>query len=165
MDWSEVQYLFEWEGSLLDIYVFDTEIAIWQQLLAALDTSDYILRYSEDSVETAVPKHVSEIFAHREQTNVLLTVVAGRLSINCHFFTPHQIEFDIDPREVNDAEAFLDLRKFMRFLGQTLGRSIVLTPKGFETMHLLTYEPQADLWQLSSLVPSDNGEYNKENHE
>ena len=113
----------------------------WQQLLSALRVGDYSLRYSADGVQSPLPQQTEAAFARREEANVCLTIVVGSLNINCHFFTPQQIEFDIDPQEVNSAEAFTALLGFMRFVGKKLGRRVALTPENFETMTLLAYEP------------------------
>ena len=152
MDWKNVQHLFEWDGSWRDLYVFDTDIQVWQQLLSALCVNCYTLHYSEDGIPAPVPQQVELAFARREQVSVLLAIVVGSLNINCHFFVPEQIEFDIDPREVNGEEAFAALLGFMWFVGQSLGRRVTLTPENGEDETLLAYNPGKGEWERAKLV-------------
>ncbi len=72
----------------------------------------------------------------------------GRLSINCHFFTTEEIEFDIDPREITGESDFQALTEFMRFVGLKLSRRVALTPEGGPDEMLLEYDPISENWNV-----------------
>jgi hypothetical protein len=149
MNWRNVKHLFEWDGAWLDIYVFDTNAEAWQQLMDALRTSPYALTFRVDGETQPFPQHVSEVFAQREQANTLLNIQANGLTINCHFFRYEEIEIDINPREVQDEEAFSVVTDFMRFVGQRLRKRAVLTPENGADIPLITYYPDDDRWEYA----------------
>ena len=47
--------------------------------------------------------------------------------IACHFFTPDEIELDLDPAEVSSQGAMDSVLRFMGCLGSCLGRDVTLT--------------------------------------
>jgi hypothetical protein len=66
-----------------------------------------------------------------------------RVQVNCHFFGPGQIEFDIDPREIRDPAAFTLLLKFMADVGAAVEKEVRLTPENAPDCVLLRYNPVA----------------------
>ena len=146
MNWQEVKHLFEWDGSWRDISILNADTILWQKTLDALRRC-YSVQYREDGEDKSLPQTVTEMFARRNECSACLTINAGGLHINCHFFTVTQIEFDIDPREIKDEKNFADLRAFMRCIGRKLERDVILTPEGGEKEMLIAYNPQDDSWQ------------------
>jgi len=63
--------------------------------------------------------------------------------VNCHFFGPGQIEFDIDPREITDPAAFTLLLNFMVDVGAAVEKEVRLTPENAPDHVLLRYNPAA----------------------
>ena len=49
------------------------------------------------------------------------------LILNCHFFLPDQIEFDIDPKEVDSIESFQNVLEFMKVISKALDNQVTLT--------------------------------------
>jgi hypothetical protein len=150
LDWKAVQHLFEWDVALLDVYVFNADADLWQRLLDALRTSGYGLDFHVDGDVGVLPEHAAQVFALRQEADTCLSVWAGDLRINFHFFTLEQIEFDIDPRDVNET-SLSDLLVFLRYIGLHLQRRVVLTPEGAEDLTLLAYEPEGNRWEYTAL--------------
>ena len=62
---------------------------------------------------------------------------------NCHFFTPDEIEFDIDPREVVGQPQLDGVFEFMRSLAQSVGRDAILCPEGCSQIVIFRVRPDA----------------------
>jgi hypothetical protein len=61
-----------------------------------------------------------------------MSVSAGSVQLNCHFFCANEIEFDLDPREVH-GQADLDaLLSFMEMIAVATAKPVLMTP---ENMH------------------------------
>ena len=59
----------------------------------------------------------------------LLSVRFCGVLANCHFFTPEEIEFDIDPREVVGQTELDGLFGFMSCLAEAVGQDVILCPE------------------------------------
>lgn len=152
MNWQDVEAEFEWDGSLRDLYVLETDRETWQKALDFLRTSAYPLSYFVDGEGAELPAEVAAIFSRRSATSPLLSVDVYGIHINCHFFVEEQIEFDVDPREVNDEARFGHLCEFIQRLGQNLGRSVILTPEtsGHEEQEvIIRYLPMDDHFEYT----------------
>lgn len=62
----------------------------------------------------------------------------------CHFFTPDEIEFDIDPRAIDSQAQCERLVDFIRALGQAVGKAVLLTPENAPEYPYLRYDPLTD---------------------
>ena len=140
MIWED---LFAWEGSLIDMYVLDTTLEDWQRLLDFLLASPYALRYSRDGATEPLPDRIEVIFAERSVANVALFIDESQLSLNCHFFAPDEIEFDLNPRAIDGQPRLVRMLDFMRALGSTLGKEIILTPENLQERPLCRFDPRA----------------------
>ena len=63
----------------------------------------------------------------REMETKSLTIHLGQIKINCHFFLVEEIEFDIDPKEINSISDFEILEDFMTSISEALQVQITLT--------------------------------------
>ena len=143
MEWEKVQSAFEWDGSWRDIYVLDASLDDWQRLLDFLRTSRYNLTFSRVSVEP-LPAHAAEAFGGPDDVRPLLQIDVDGVVVNSHFFAEDEIEFDLDPREVEvsaDAEAVFE---FMGGVGRALGKPVILTPENMSELALVAYDPATD---------------------
>jgi hypothetical protein len=75
--------------------------------------------------------------------------------INCHFFQDDEIEFDLDPCEVTDATKAEALAVFMRALGDTTGRVVVLTGDNTKDQIIAQYSSEAGevIWTAKRVRP------------
>ena len=46
--------------------------------------------------------------------------------MNCHFFQDDEIEFDINPKEINSIKDFELIESFMYDISETLGKEVIL---------------------------------------
>jgi len=145
MGWEHHKDLFAWDGSLIDIYVLDTTLEDWQRLLDFLRASPYDLRYSGHSDAAPLPDRAETIFAQNWEAHVALSIDESQLSLKCHFFTPDEIEFDLNPHAIDGQPRLDRLLDFMRALGSTLGKAVILTPENFQQRPLYRFDPRTDI--------------------
>jgi hypothetical protein len=142
MEWERHRELFEWDGSLIDIYVLDTTMADWQRMLDCVRSSAYELRYRvEGAADLPLPQRVEAIFAQRSDAGTLLTIDAPQLCVNCHFFTVEEIDFDIDPRAIDGQPRLDRLVDFIGMLRDALNKEVLLTPENL---------PSRPLWRFNA---------------
>jgi hypothetical protein len=132
------------DGSLRDIYVFNTVPDDWDALLALAQAHPH--EYTRDGISTSLPGTTS-IFQARDHSH-LLSVLAGTVRINCHFFAPDEIELDIDPREVKGPEEHAAVLLFVEQLARATGKDAVLTPESTREIVLLHYQQAGQTWQI-----------------
>jgi hypothetical protein len=125
--WQTCKKDFEWDGSWRDIYVFKTTLDDWRALCACLRAA-YELGFQIDGITQPFPPAPEEVFAIRKQGSPLLRVRVGGILVACHFFTPEQMEFDIDPREVTSQSDLDALLGFLRRVGDAVGKPVAVTP-------------------------------------
>lgn len=116
---------FEWDGSLMDVWVAPTTLADWQAayewLFLNFDTS-----YETGGRMSLPPADVEHCFS---DPSSMLRVKVGHFTANAHFFDDSEIELDLDPREID--EAGLDtLKEFMEGLSRALGKPVNLSGEG-----------------------------------
>ena len=90
MNWQEYKTAFEWDGSWRDIYVLDTNINDWQQLLDFLRESSYIAIY-HGLIGPELPTTIQEIFEIQKQSISSMSIDIGQIRVNCHFFSEIKI--------------------------------------------------------------------------
>ncbi|MGS0646705.1 hypothetical protein ACU81Q_03620 [Komagataeibacter melomenusus] len=127
MDWAARRHHFRWDGALRDIYVMPATMADWQRVLTSLRHEPARLDYQLDGTSAPLPATVTAIFAATRSHAVTLACHMGKAVYACHFFSPEQIEFDLDPRSVQSGHALRDLRHFMTTLARACDRTCVLT--------------------------------------
>lgn len=124
--WNDIQWIFEPDGSLRDIYVQDISLREWEKLIDYLNDS-FDLTYSDkDKIDK---KYALDYLQDTsgEIENKSLTIHLGQIKVNCHFFHAEQIEFDIDPKEVNSLGDFENVEKLMISISETLQEQVTLT--------------------------------------
>jgi hypothetical protein len=134
------------EGAFLDIYVLSTTVDEWQQLIETVRGRAWPSSYYLDHEPAPMPSDVREIFAHREVANCLWQIrPSSDLWINCNFFDQEEIEFSVDPREI-DAQQHLDtMCEFISTIGRTLGKPVLACIEGEpRAPAMMRYEPATD---------------------
>lgn len=138
--WDACRREFEPDGALRDIYVYGTTIDHWRTLFDALRAT-YVLEYSVDGTARPLPTIVDETFTTRDTASPSLHFRVGGILVACHFFTTTEIEFDISPREVASQAALNELLGFLRLVGDTLGRMVIMSYESDGQHPFITYEP------------------------
>lgn len=144
MDWKTVASEFAWDGSLRDMYVFATSLAEWDQFLEALQVWGYATRFSIDGEPAVLPQTATDAFEILQRAMPLLQIDLGGITLCCHFFTDEELELDLDPLEIDSPQKLALLTEFMRQLGRTLQRPVVVTPENSPEISILCYEPNTD---------------------
>jgi len=142
---------FHADSGLRDIYVFNTDKADWQTLIDDLrSNTTYSIRFLLDQKLQPLPHKVETIFHLAQDYAVSLRIDEEQLNLHCYFFTPDQIEFDLDPRDIQSDDRLVRLLDFIHHLGNLLQKPIVLTPESVETIYYLTFDPKTgkDEWSL-----------------
>lgn len=133
---------FEADGSLRDIYVLNTNSEDWNTLVSELAASEF-------NVEISAPFEVSDHFQAEAalkhvQTTAPVTLkvdVSQNVSAHSHFFTPEEVEFDFDPREVRTEADVASILGFMKAIGDILSKDVILTQEGAQNEDIATYKP------------------------
>lgn len=60
------------------------------------------------------------------------SIIIDSIVINTHFFSDQQIEFDIDPREINSSLDLERILRFMRSISSILQKEIILSAENSE---------------------------------
>ena len=141
ISWETCKNEFAWDGSLRDIYVLNTTIDDWRQLFAKLLVY-YKFSFQVDENPLSFPNKVDEVFAIRTRKNVLLNLAVGSTSAACHFFTPDEVEFDIDPRQVTSQSDLNSLLDFLRLIGITTNKPVLLSPENLPDKPIMIYNPR-----------------------
>ncbi|MCA9641331.1 MAG: hypothetical protein KC492_11575 [Myxococcales bacterium] len=142
MEWSKVSAQLVWDGSLRDLYVFETSEADWDAFLRALSSWPYETSFLIDGEPSELPPSAGAAFSIRERAAPILRVNVSGITVCAHFFTPDELELDIDPREVSDHEKLAALSQFISRLGQVLDRPVLLTHENRPEHFIARYLPR-----------------------
>jgi hypothetical protein len=143
MDWKQIAGDFEADGSLRDIYVLGTTLVDWQNVIAGLYKFDPPPIFKINDVPTEIPLDIQEIFNMRSLASTLLSFPLGKMHLNCNFFQDDEIEFDLDPAEVDGQQEIDRLETFMRYLAKTTNKMVILTPENTKETSILRCSPES----------------------
>ncbi len=143
MDWRMIASDFTWNGSWRDIYVLETSEADWQAVWDVLRAWEPPAVFIVDGVVEPMPACVEAVLAFRDQQSALLSFYVGPVRLNCHFFSQDEIEFDLDPREVTGPVKAGTLADFLKLLGETTGKSVVLTEENAKEILIARYAAES----------------------
>jgi hypothetical protein len=134
--------------ALFDIYVFDTGAHDWELLLGLLRDGPFKLTFSGDSRPCPLPSTVREIFEMKATTAVSLNIDFSGLTANCFFFTPEEIELDIDPREFRFETQLNSLSTLIAGIGDLLNKEVVLALENSPQQRVTVYSPHTKEFQV-----------------
>ena len=125
-EWNDIKWIFEPDGSCRDIYVQDISIREWEILIDHLN-ENFDLEYS--GVDNIDKKYIIEFLQDStgDMERVPVTINLRHIKANCYFFLAEQIEFDIDPKEVNSLSDFELIESFMTSISEVLHEQVTLT--------------------------------------
>ena len=141
MKWEDYKVEFEFDGSWRDIYVLNTTISHWQLLIDFLHSDIYEHSCTVGGDESELPSLAKEIFDAEHEFKPLLHLTVGSAILNCHFFTDEEIEFDIDPREIQSERQAEQIFAFMRQIGELLDKEVILTPENLREVPIFKFLP------------------------
>jgi hypothetical protein len=144
--WGTFAGEFYRDGSLRDIYVFNTRLRDWANAAAFIVDQKYKVEFSGAWAQPRFPSDIAKLFPKGPESE--LTVLAIELSgveVNCHFFSPNEIEFDLDPAEVSDPSKLDGVFNFMKGLANAVGKDVVLTPENMPQIEIFRCRHHGDL--------------------
>jgi hypothetical protein len=149
------KWIFEPDGSLLDIYVQETKLVDWLTLIDFLN-ENYKIKYvptSDNETKDLINKDYVTSFL-LDTTGELecrtVSVFSDNLVFNCHFFLQDEIEFDADPREFKGQKDFETVIAFMTAISKTLNKEIILTAEGSPDIPLIILDSSTGLLKIST---------------
>lgn len=130
MNWKEIEWIFEKDGALRDIYIQNTSILDWKKVVDLLN-AEYKLAFGiseKDSIDKIDFKFVEAMFTDKtgELEAKSATIDLSGIIVKCHFFVEEQIEFDVNPSEINSKIDFEKLTDFMKNISAKLEKQILL---------------------------------------
>ncbi len=143
MDRSQIAPDFTPDGSLRDIYILGTSIDDWALVWNVLTASDR-LAFDVDGIASTPPADVREAFALHASHSVTACYRLGKQRLNCHFFVEEEVEFDLDPRDVDGPVEAERLGQFLVVLGRTTSKEVRLTAENEPEAVIARYSPTSD---------------------
>ena len=140
--WDTCKEDFRGDGSLRDIYITPSTLADWRALYPVLRSYPGV-EYSVDGVSQTPPDSVEQAFAVRQSASPMLRFRVGQVLVVFHFFSEDEIECDFVPNEITsqtDLDALLD---FIRRLGDTTRKRVVITPENGRERPFITYDSES----------------------
>lgn len=130
--WKNIKWIFEPDGALRDIYVQDVSLNEWRKVIDLINekyqvanqiNKDYVVEYLTDETGEIESKSAS--------------IFLGKIQLNCHFVLEDQIEFDLDPKEVNSIEDFELIEGFMIEISKLINSQITLADENNPKLPLI----------------------------
>jgi hypothetical protein len=131
-DWNDIKWIFEPNGALIDIYVQEVSANDWGKIIDLIN-KNYEVYFGETGEsknnQKIDKKYVIEYLTDHSGEKVIksASIVLDQIRLNCHFFLKDQIEFDIDPKEINSIEDFELIENFMMEISKTTHNQVTLT--------------------------------------
>lgn len=131
-NWEELKWIFEPDGALRDIYVENVSIEDWKILINFLN-DNHVIKFGitgENKIINKIDKqYITQLLVDEtsEMECRTASIIIDKIIINTHFFYDKEIEFDIDPKEIDSANAFEKLVNFMNEISKILNRKVILT--------------------------------------
>jgi hypothetical protein len=149
LDWPQQKEFFARDGALRDIYVLDTTIEDWKIVLPKIFDGNHgaSLRYGDRAA--TLPPDLETLF-DKAHHGFYLRFGVGGIVLDCHFFTPTEIEFSFWPEDVS-APAAHALLAFMTELGEATGKRVHMTSENSIEAAAYRYDPDAR--ELAWVVP------------
>ncbi len=138
--WNNLKSHFEQDGSLRDIIVTSESRDSWELFFAALKSAEYSHAFTHGGNASTLPDSIDSIWKLQNDDPTLLSVQVGKLLVNCHFFKSYEIEFDIDPKDINSKTDFVVLLNFLSWLNKSIKSSVVLTHENSREEVILSIE-------------------------
>lgn len=148
-NWDNINWIFESDGTLRDIYVQNTSLNDWGKLIDLLN-AEYDLNYfSENKInKTEVYKYLEDETGEVEMKT--LSINLENIKINCHFFLIEEIEFDIAPSQIKSKLEFEKILSFMTKISSTLKKKITLTGENHINFPLIEINVEENIFKIAN---------------
>jgi hypothetical protein len=140
ISWDTCRQDFEWDGSWRDIYVTPATLDDWKAIFPLLRSQPDV-EFMCESGAVSVPASLDESFFGDARPTLRFRV--GGVLVVFHFFTPEEIECDIDPREITGQASLDAVLALMRQFGDLTHKRTVLTPENDSDHPIISYDPES----------------------
>lgn len=149
--WDRCKEHFRVDGSLRDIYITRSTLAEWQALYPVLRDNRGV-EYSVDGVSQTPPDSVEQIFTVRQSASPMLRFRVGPALVVFHFCSEDEIECDFAPNEITSQTDLDALLAFVRQLGETTRKRVLITPENDRERPFITYDPESREFQYDEVA-------------
>ncbi|AIY14005.1 MULTISPECIES: hypothetical protein [Cellulophaga] len=130
-NWKDIEWIFKADGALRAIYILNSSISDWKKVIAIINQKYHVnFRNSDEGNFTKKidDRLIIDYLTNRKKTDEtkLASILIGEIRLNCHFFQDDEIEFDINPKEINSIKDFELIESFMYDISETLGKEVIL---------------------------------------
>lgn len=137
LDWPAQKADFERDGSLRDIYVQDATVRDWKLVVTRILDGTYNARLQRGGAEVPLPTVFEAVFDGNDRHFMNFTV--GDIVLDCHFFTPTEIEFSFAPDDVTETSV-RHLLAFMIDVGEAIRKPVIMTPENWPQLPIFRYD-------------------------
>ena len=164
-NWSKIEWIFEKDGALRDIYIQNVQATDWMKTIDLLN-SEYKLSFGiyGGNLNDRIDKDFVKIM-FADETGELetksATIYLDKIIVKCYFFLENQIEFDINPTEIKSKMELDLILDFMKSLSNKLEKQVTLSGENQPEFPLikidakngiekiLTEQESQKLWKMS----------------
>ena len=159
-NWKDIEWIFEKDGALRDIYVQDTTISDWEKVVDILN-SDFKLTFGvhEDNLTDKIDiEYVKTMFADEsgELETKSTTIDLDGIVVKCYFFLEDQIEFDINPSEIHSELELKKVTDFMKTMNTVLGKQITLCGENQPEFPLIKIDSKNGIEKILTEIDAKN---------
>lgn len=149
-NWDNIKWIFKsYQSGLRDIYIQETSLADWEQLIDFFNLS-YNLNFGEESANQIDKDYVINYLNGNtaENENKRLRIELDGVNIHCYFFLKEEIEFDIDPNDIMLFSDFEKLEDFMTAISKVLKKQVTLTGENDPKFPLIKIDFEKDIHRI-----------------
>lgn len=137
LDWSAQQRDFKRDGTLRDIYIHETTLADWSSVVRLL-VAEHGAQLARGGLAMPAPADLGDVFT--SEIRWWLGFSIGRIEVDCHFFTPDEIELSFDPDSVTEP-GLPGLLGLLVDLGEITRKAVILTYENLIQTVFFSYQP------------------------
>jgi hypothetical protein len=152
LDWTQQARDFRHDGTLRDIMITDTTVEDWRRVLDLILGFDAAAKYDRGGEVQALPRDVARIFTDEIRSYFSFTILD--VAMDCHFFTPDEIEFSFQPREIAEP-SLAKMLQFLVELGDLTQKTAIIAYENLYEVPIFRYirNPRRLEW-IPPLLPS-----------
>ena len=138
------------DGVLPDGVVRDVDIGVWQVLLEELVGSGWVCSFEINGCETRLPTAAEDLLGRGGDARILKVQLLHSVRVNVFLHAVDSIDFDVDLRELQTQESLDALCDFLRTVGTTIGRDVLIVAEGSSSEVYCVYRCSSDQFELAS---------------
>jgi hypothetical protein len=139
--WEQLRTgVYEIDGTWRDIYVLDPSRENWRQWMRCVN-QNYPVRwgvigYQDDqTVDVIDVDHIDRLWDAGEiSLNTWCTVFLEKVEVKCHFFSPLEIEQDVDPSQISSVADHERLMAYLITISRALQQEVIMTAENNQAL-------------------------------